>query len=113
MKPSLKAAFLSGLIFPGAGQLYLKHYIKGIIFILIAGISLFIILSAVFSVSLSIVEELQMSETKAINISAIAQKIMDVLNQQHIINAKIAAMLCWIISTLHGWMAGKKLNSSN
>ncbi len=45
MKNSLKGAFLSGLIFPGLGQIILKHYKRGTVIMLtvLVGMSVFIV----------------------------------------------------------------------
>ena len=31
MKPAVKAALLSGLVFPGLGQIYFKQYLRGLV----------------------------------------------------------------------------------
>jgi len=43
MKSALKAALLSGLVFPGLGQIYLKRYWRGFLFIILIMIGLVII----------------------------------------------------------------------
>ena len=42
MNNSLKGALLSGLVFPGLGQIILKHHTRGIAFIIIVSVSLFV-----------------------------------------------------------------------
>ena len=43
MNNALKGALLSGLVFPGLGQVNLKHYKRGIALMLIVSISLLVI----------------------------------------------------------------------
>ena len=46
MRPTLKAFFLSALVFPGLGQLYKQDRTKGIIIILLANLLLALVLLA-------------------------------------------------------------------
>jgi hypothetical protein len=40
MKNSLKGALLSGLVFPGLGQVFFRHYLRGIALMLVICVSL-------------------------------------------------------------------------
>ena len=44
MNTAIKAALLSALVFPGSGQIYLKRYWRGLIMMLLAGLSLVVII---------------------------------------------------------------------
>ena len=46
MKKSVKAALLSGLVFPGVGQFSLKRYLRGLVFFVPAMLSLVFIVDS-------------------------------------------------------------------
>lgn len=43
MKTEVKAALLSGFVFPGLGQIYLKRYLRGLFFITLVLLGLMIV----------------------------------------------------------------------
>lgn len=59
MKTPMKAALLSGFVFPGLGQLYLKRYRRGITIIVLVLAGLAIIIGMVTTSALKIVREIQ------------------------------------------------------
>ena len=61
MKPSTAAALLSALVIPGAGHIYLKKYVTGIILISISLATLYIVITKAITQALLILEEIQNS----------------------------------------------------
>lgn len=112
MKTSTKAVSLSAFLFPGLGQFYLKQYIKGMLFTAVAAVSFMIIMSAAFSIALSIANEIETGKITLgnIDIKAISQQVMDVFQQPNLVTAKIAMIASWLISTVDAWLSGKKLS---
>ncbi len=51
MKNSLKAALLSALVLPGAGQIMLKRYLSGVLFALVSIIALSVIVAKIIKFS--------------------------------------------------------------
>ncbi|MGH1441511.1 MAG: hypothetical protein ACRBBR_15455 [Cellvibrionaceae bacterium] len=115
MKTSTKAVSLSAFLFPGLGQFYLKQYIKGMLFTAVAAVSFMIIMSAAFSIALSIANEIETGKITLgkIDIKAISQQVMDVFQQPNLVTAKIAMIASWLISTVDAWLSGKKLSEKN
>ncbi|MEJ2682451.1 MAG: hypothetical protein P8144_13555 [Gammaproteobacteria bacterium] len=76
MKKSSKAVLLSALVFPGAGHLYLKRYVVGILLSVGAVMAFyFIILDAVHH-ALEIVEALQ-NEAASLDVNAIVSLLSE------------------------------------
>lgn len=59
MKRSTKAALLSGLIFPGIGHLFLRHYVRGTVLALAALLATSIIVSSAYQQALAIVARIE------------------------------------------------------
>ncbi|MCB1745538.1 MAG: hypothetical protein H6977_00565 [Gammaproteobacteria bacterium] len=59
MKAATKAALLSGLVFPGLGQLYLRRRLRGLLLVIGAGIATWFILSVAVSTALELSAEIQ------------------------------------------------------
>jgi hypothetical protein len=58
MKRSSKAVLLSGLIFPGIGHMFLKHYQRGSVLMLLALVSFSIIVTRAYDRALTIVDRI-------------------------------------------------------
>ncbi|KKL72433.1 hypothetical protein LCGC14_2084980, partial [marine sediment metagenome] len=103
-------AFLSGLIFPGLGQVVLKHYKRGAAIILTVLVSLFIVVVKAVQHALAILEKIE-SEGGAISMSTIS----DAATQASTISgsltfnlALLLVILCWIIGVVDAYRIGKK-----
>jgi len=59
MKPSTKAALLSGLVFPGTGQVYLKRLRRGIIIIMCVASGIGVIVWAAVVKALAILDQME------------------------------------------------------
>ena len=70
MKNALKGALLSGLVFPGLGQVNLRHYKRGIVLMLIVSVSLLVIVVKAVLQAFTILEKIEL-EGRAIDMSAI------------------------------------------
>ena len=60
MNNSLKGAFLSGLIFPGLGQVVLKHYKRGAVIMLTVLVSLSVVAVKAVQHALAILEKIEL-----------------------------------------------------
>ena len=70
MRDSLKGVLLSGLVFPGVGQLVLRHYKRGIAFILPTVVILLVIVLKAVEKSFTILEKIK-AEGGAISMNTI------------------------------------------
>lgn len=104
MKKSTKAALLSGLVFPGTGQIYLKRYVSGIIFLVGAAVAFYIILSAVLSTANEVVEMVQ-SGSVALDPLTISDLITQKLSgkEQTLSVAKYVLVAIWIVGIIDSY----------
>ena len=108
MTNSLKAAILSGLVFPGMGQIFLKHYKRAVVIIVgtLAGMAL-IIVEAV-QLGLAIMEKI-MSEGGAIDMETISAAATQAVNSLFTFNLGfLLIILFWSIGTVDAYRLGKK-----
>ena len=110
MNNSLKGALLSGVVFPGLGQIILKHYKRGIALMLTVLASLLVIVVKAVQQALTILEKINL-EGGAINMSTIsniatqASTTFDSL----IFNFVLLLMIfCWVIGVVDAYIIGKK-----
>jgi uncharacterized membrane protein len=110
MNNSLKGAFLSGLIFPGLGQVALEHYKRGAVIIIAVLVSLSIVVVKAVQHALAILEKIQ-PEGGTISISTIS----DAATQASITSgdltlnlALLLVILLWIIGAIDAYRIGKK-----
>jgi hypothetical protein len=110
MKSSTKGALLSGLVFPGLGQVILKHYKRGAVIMLAVSASLLVIVIKAVQHALAILEKIE-SEGGAIDISTISNAATQATTSSGSLIFKIALlliMLCWIIGVVDAYRIGKK-----
>ena len=110
MNNALKAAFLSGLIFPGLGQVVLKHYKRGAVIIIAVLVGLSIVVVKAVQQALAVLEKIQ-SEGGAINLSAISDAVDRASSTSGSLTFNLAlwlVTLCWIIGVVDAYRIGKK-----
>jgi hypothetical protein len=111
MNNSIKGALLSGLVYPGLGQVVLKHYKRGIMLIFAASISLMVITVTAVQQALIILEKIE-SASGIIDMDRILDAVSQASNSSdsQIYNSMLALLiLCWIIWIVDGYMIGKKI----
>jgi TM2 domain-containing membrane protein YozV len=108
VKKSTKAALLSGLVFPGLGNLYLKRWLSGILLIGVAGYALYNIVTTVMRIALDISAKIQSgavpSETEAVTLLVTRQ--LEAVEQLTNV-ASLTLMGCWIIGIVSAWWFGR------
>ena len=110
MNNSLKGAFLSGLVFPGLGQLALKHYKRGAVIIIAVLISLSIVVAEAVQHALVILGEIQLGGG-AISISSISEAASRASATSGSLAFNLAlslVILLWIIGAVDAYRIGKK-----
>lgn len=108
MKKSLKAALLSGLVFPGVGQFWLKHAVRGSVLVVAVSASLAVIVVKITQQALAILEKIE-SEGGAVDLVAIVNSANASSSNDNVI--KIASLLlvaCWIVSIVDAYALGRK-----
>jgi TM2 domain-containing membrane protein YozV len=108
LKKSLKAALLSGLIFPGVGQFWLKHAVRGIVLVAAVSLSLAIIVVAVSQQALAILEKIE-SEGSAVDLVAIVNAANASSSADGAVRiASLLLVSCWVISIIDAYVLGFK-----
>ena len=101
---------MSGLIFPGLGQVVLKHYKRGAIIIIAVLISFSIFVVEAVQLAFAILEKIQ-SEGGTISMNTItdAATRASAASGNLILNLALwAVILCWLIGTIDAYRIGKK-----
>jgi len=113
MKNSIKAVILSGLAFPGLGQIVLKYYVRGIALVLatLAGSVTFIVKAV--QLALSIIEKIA-SKGGTIDLTAItdaANQAVRNSDNQILKYSLLLVILCWVIGIIDAFIVGRKKDS--
>ena len=112
MKKATKGALFSGLVFPGLGQIVLKHYLRGAIIVVTVLGSLTLFIMKAVENALTIVEQMDLEGgsismddiTEAAN-RASAASVDPTLNL-----ALMVILFCWIAGTIDAWWVGRKID---
>ncbi len=109
MKNSLKGAFLSGVIFPGLGQIVLKHYKRGAVIMLTVLVCMSVFVVKVVQHALGILEKIE-SQGGAISMSTISNAATQASSTSGNLTFNIVLLLvilCWIIGVVDAYRIGK------
>ncbi len=110
MNNSLKGVLLSGLIFPGLGQVVLKHYKRGAVIMLTVLVSLSVVAVKAVQHALAILEKIE-SEGGAISMSTISNAAAKASTTSGSLTFNLVLLLvilCWIIGIVDAYRIGKK-----
>ncbi len=110
MHRSTKAALLSGLVFPGVGQLFLRRYLRACLFLLPAAAAALYFSSEVLGPVMAIAREVQ-NGSMALDPLAI-QARLDQSGQSASPMVNIAALVMlvsWVGGTIDAWFSGRKM----
>jgi len=109
---AIKGMLLSGLVYPGVGQMFLKRYLRGLAFVLTATLGMVAAVVQATRVALGIIENLELSRG-GVGLEQIVrashQAVADASTGRFKI--AIALILCsWIISTVDAYLIGRHLD---
>jgi hypothetical protein len=110
MNNSLKGALLSGLIFPGLGQVALKHYKRGVVIIIAVLVSLSIVVVKAVQHAFAILEKIQ-HEGGVISMSTISDAATQASTTSESLTFNLALLLVilfWIIGAIDAYRIGRK-----
>lgn len=110
MKNSLKGALLSGLVFPGLGQVVLRHYRRGIAFILMLSIILLAIVVKAIQQAFPILEKIE-AQGGVLSGNTIRNAVTQASIPSESLTLKVLLFLLtfgWIIAVVDGYRVGKK-----
>ncbi len=110
MKQSTKAMLLSALVFPGAGHLYLKRWLAGLLLSGAATVALYFIVALALDTALDIVGKIETGTVVADPL--VIQEMVSIqlqTHQQTTRMATIALSACWLIGIIGSyWIARKE-----
>jgi hypothetical protein len=110
MKNSIKGAVLSGLLFPGLGQVVLGHYKRGIALALSVLVCLLVIVVRALRQALVIVDKIE-AEGRVIDmstISSIASRSSTASDAVIYNFVLLLIMLLWIVAIVDAYRLGRK-----
>ena len=109
MNYSLKGALLSGLVFPGLGQVVLKHYKRGIAWMLAVVAGLLVVVSEATEQALTILEKVE-SQGGAIDMKTISNAATQASTPSDSIvfnGALFLIIICWIGAVVDAYRIGR------
>ena len=109
MSNSLKGALLSGLVFPGVGQLVLRHFKRGIGFLLATIAILLVIVLKAVEKSFTILEKIK-AEGGAISMNTITNTATQVSTSLESLTFMLLFLFIpiWIIGVVDAYRVGKR-----
>ncbi len=114
MKQSTKGMLLSGLVYPGVGQLILGSVRWGMVLIIIATAGLIVLIYRIVQRAFNVIDQL---------LPLLADNRLDVITLKESLSRDSAAGCgletisliviagCWLIAIVHAYFVGKKLDS--
>jgi hypothetical protein len=110
MKNSIKGVLLSGLVFPGLGQVILRHYKRGAVIMFTVLVNLSVVIVIAVQNALAILEKIG-SEGGVIDMSTISNAATQASTPSESLIFKLLLLLiifCWIIGVVDAYRIGKK-----
>jgi hypothetical protein len=108
MNRSAKAALLSGLVFPGVGQLFLKRPLRAMIFLLPALLASWYFASAVMQPLLAIAADIVSGALPFDPFLIQARVDQSRIDTGPMNLATLVLVLTWIASTADAWLLGRR-----
>ena len=106
MKPSIKAALISALVFPGLGHLVLKRGARGCLFLVPAALAVFYLLRQVLEVANTLIDQV-LAGTLPLDPDLIAARISASGAEGTAANvAALVCVLCWAGSIIDALRLG-------
>ena len=110
MNNAVKGALLSGLVFPGLGQVMLKHYKRGIALMLAVSVGLLVVIVKVTQQAFTILEKIE-SEGRGVDMRAISKAATQAFTASDSLIYGFVSLwiiFCWIIGVVDAYTAGRK-----
>lgn len=111
MNRSVKAALLSGLVFPGVGQLFLGHRMRGLLFLIPAAIAGLYFGGAVMKPVFAIAAEIRSGALPFDPFLIQARIDQTRIDTGAMTLATLVILACWAASTLDAWWLGRSAPS--
>jgi len=111
MNKATKAALFSALLFPGWGQLYLKRYLRGLVFILPVLIGTLALAWAVIQTSVAIIKAAPFKKgtVQLINVIQVSVDSLKAVDLSYVLLMLSLIAILWILSIVDAYQLGKKI----
>lgn len=108
MRRSTKAALLSGLVFPGMGHLYLRQYVRGVLFAGGAGALLYFIVSVAMSTAFDVMGKIQSGDVP-LNVESVSELVSKQSQgaEESTNMATMALVALWVIGIADSYREGR------
>ena len=107
MDRHLKATLFSALVFPGAGQFYLRRYLRGVALLLPTLAAAWYFAGSLWTRSQAIAEQI-LSGALSPNLFVIAERLQQSGSDSAVLDLCAATMLvCWILGMADAWFVGR------
>lgn len=114
MKNSLKGALLSGLVFPGLGQMVLQQAKRGAALMLITLLSMAVIVVKTVQKAFAVLEKMK-AEGAAMDIRAVSDAAAQATtaSESFLLNALLLVIVvCWIFGIVDAYRIGKRKDAA-
>jgi hypothetical protein len=114
MKLSTKAALFSGLVFPGAGHLLLRSYLRAGVLIVSSLIALYVVVSIAVRQAMSIVDRMLSGEVPP-DVGSISKLLVESASSADTRTANMALLalaIVWLIGLVDAWRLGSAMDNS-
>jgi acid phosphatase family membrane protein YuiD len=110
MKNSMKGALLSGLVFPGLGQIALKRYWRGFALMLAVMAGLYIMIVTALQQAYIILDRIEAEGgmPDSDTISQAAAQAAAASDSPMITAVSVLIIVCWIVGIVDAWRIGKQ-----
>ena len=108
MRQSTKAALLSGLVFPGMGHLYLRQYVRGVLFAGAAGVLLYFIVSVALSTAFDVMGKIQ-SGNVPLDVESISELVVKQSHEseESTNTATMVLIALWVMGIADSYRVGR------
>lgn len=118
MRKPITAVLLSAFVFPGAGHLYLRSYLRGLILLAISAVALIDFIRRAWHEAELIREQLlnEINNNGIIDLELLITQTMNSVHQidnQPFTVATLILLACWVIGIVDSHFLGKKLAAAS
>jgi hypothetical protein len=108
MRNSVKGALLSALLLPGAGQLWLKHYLRGFALIATFSVAFAVVALKAFRQALSILEQIETSGGAVDLVAIMGSASHSSAFSDGLMSASTLLVVCWVVGIVDAYLAGNR-----
>jgi len=114
MDQARKAALFSALLFPGWGQIYLKHYKRGLVFLVSVLVGALSLAVAIIFSGFAVIKAapLKKGTVQFADVIGVCIKAFGAINTKLFLLMIALLLLLWILSIIDAYQLGKKMAST-